>query len=48
MFLGLASDGRTKWWKYLIGIGVIFAGWQVVGAIPMIVVLFSKGYLKFL
>ena len=42
MFLGLASDGRTKWWKYLIGIGVIFAGWQVVGAIPMIVVLFSK------
>ena len=42
MFIKQAIDGRSKWWKYLIGIGVVFVGWQVIGAVPMMAVLFSK------
>ena len=42
MFIKQATDGRSKWWKYLIGLGVVFVGWQVIGAVPMMAVLFTK------
>ncbi|MBT4776277.1 MAG: CPBP family intramembrane metalloprotease [Crocinitomicaceae bacterium] len=42
MFIEQAKDGRNKWWKYLVGILIVFVGWQVIGAIPLMSVLFSK------
>lgn len=42
MFIEQAKDGRKNWWKYLVGIVLVFLGWQVIGAIPLMSVLFSK------
>ncbi len=31
MFFQVAKQGKNKWWQYLIGIFIIFLGWQVLG-----------------
>ena len=35
MFIEKAYKGKTDWWRYLIGIVIIFMGWQLLGIIPL-------------
>lgn len=35
-YLDLARLGRNDWWRYVLGVMVIFLAWQVVGAIPVL------------
>lgn len=44
MFIQQAFKGRTEWWRYLIGIIIIFLGWQLFGALPWFgAILFEAG-----
>lgn len=36
-FLDLPVTGKTDWWRYVVSILAILFGWQVIGAIPYIV-----------
>jgi len=36
-FLALAQTGKNQWWRYLLGILFILISWQVIGAIPFII-----------
>ena len=36
-FLSQAFQGKSEPWRYVIGLLFIFAGWQVVGSIPLLV-----------
>ncbi len=36
-YLDLAQKGKNDWWRYLLGFLLIFALWQVIGAIPTLV-----------
>jgi hypothetical protein len=36
-FLDLAQTGKNQWWRYLLGILFILISWQVIGAIPFII-----------
>lgn len=38
-FLTLAQTGKNQWWRYLLGILIILASWQVIGLIPFITLL---------
>lgn len=42
MFIQQAFKAKTDWWRYLIGIIIIFIAWQLIGAIPLGIVLFLK------
>lgn len=42
MYIEQAYKGSTETWKYVIGIATIFLGWQVVGNIPLMIVLIMK------
>jgi hypothetical protein len=33
-FLALARTGRTEWWRWVLGLGVILVFWLVLGGIP--------------
>jgi membrane protease YdiL (CAAX protease family) len=35
-YLDLARLGKNDWWRYVLGVIVIFLTWQLVGAIPFI------------
>ncbi|UZH54914.1 CPBP family intramembrane metalloprotease [Salinimicrobium tongyeongense] len=34
MFIQQAFKAKTDWWRYVIGLIIIFLGWQLFGAIP--------------
>jgi membrane protease YdiL (CAAX protease family) len=36
-FLALAQTGKNQWWRYFLGILIILVSWQVIGAIPFII-----------
>lgn len=40
MFIEQAFKAKTDWWRYVIGVVVIFLGWQLLGVIPLTVVAF--------
>lgn len=42
MFIQQAFKAKTDWWRYLIGIIIIFIAWQIIGALPLGIVLFLK------
>ncbi|WP_299896916.1 CPBP family intramembrane glutamic endopeptidase [uncultured Aquimarina sp.] len=42
MYIEQALKPKNEWWNYLIGLFIIFIGWQVIGVIPLIVVAFMK------
>lgn len=42
MFIEQAFKAKTHWWRYIIGIIIIFIGWQVLGIIPLTVVAFLE------
>ncbi len=42
MFIAQAFKAKTEWWRYLIGLFIIFVGWQLFGAIPFMAALFFE------
>lgn len=43
MFIQQAFKAKTDWWRYLIGVAVIFLAWQLFGGIPLIAALLLEG-----
>jgi len=41
-FIQQAYKGKNEWWRYLLGLFLIFVGWQVIGIIPLVAVAISK------
>ncbi len=39
-YLDLARLGKNDWWRYLLAVPIILVAWQIVGAIPTILLLF--------
>ena len=42
MFIEQAYKAHHDWWRYLLGILVIFFGWQILGVIPLLGVAFME------
>lgn len=42
MFIRQAFNARTEWWRYLIGIIIIFLAWQLFGALPFMAAIFLE------
>ncbi|WP_378174373.1 lysostaphin resistance A-like protein [Aquimarina sp. SS2-1] len=42
MYIEEALKIKNDWWRYLLGLVIVFIGWQVIGVIPLIGVAFSK------
>ena len=42
MYLEQAYKGLSEGWRYLVGIIIVFFGWQIVGAIPLVTTLIIK------
>jgi membrane protease YdiL (CAAX protease family) len=42
MFIEQAYKSLNEGWRYILGIVVVFIGWQMIGGIPLIVAVFSK------
>lgn len=40
MFIQQAFKSNHEWWRYLIGILIVFFGWQLLGVIPLTLVAF--------
>jgi hypothetical protein len=38
-FLGMASQGKNSWWRYILSFIVIMFAWQIIGSIPYAIVL---------
>jgi membrane protease YdiL (CAAX protease family) len=38
-YLDLARQGKNNWWRFLLAVGLILFMWQIVGAIPSVVLL---------
>ncbi len=38
-YLDLARLGKNHWWRYIVSLLVIFFSWQIVGAVPVILLL---------
>lgn len=44
MFIQQAYKAKTEWWRYLVGLIIIFLGWQLFGALPWFgAILFEAG-----
>ena len=41
-FIQQAYKGKNEWWRYLLGLFLIFVGWQVIGIIPLAAVAIAK------
>ena len=41
-FIQQAYKGKNEWWRYLLGLFLIFVGWQVIGIIPLVAVAIAK------
>lgn len=42
MYIEQAYKGLKDGWRYIVGLLIIFVGWQVVGMIPMLMAMISK------
>jgi membrane protease YdiL (CAAX protease family) len=42
MFIKQAFKAKTEWWRYLIGVVIIFLAWQLFGALPFIAAIFIE------
>ena len=42
MYIEEAYKGRDDVWRYVVGLVIIFIGWQFVGMIPLVVAIFTK------
>lgn len=42
MYIEQAYKAKTDWWRYLVGVIIIFLGWQLLGVIPLSVVAFIE------
>lgn len=42
MFIRQAYKAKTEWWRYLIGIILIFLAWQLFGALPFMAAIFLE------
>lgn len=42
MYIEQAYKGLSEGWRYLVGIIIVFFGWQIVGAIPLVAALVAK------
>lgn len=42
MYIEQAYKSHHEFWRYLLGIVVVFFGWQVFGAVPLMAALFTK------
>lgn len=42
MYIEQAYKSRHEFWRYLLGIGVVFFCWQIFGAAPLMAALFTK------
>jgi len=42
MYIEQAYKGLSEGWRYVLGIVVVFFGWQMLGGIPLLVALFLK------
>ncbi|HET8886784.1 MAG TPA: CPBP family intramembrane glutamic endopeptidase [Salinimicrobium sp.] len=42
MYIEQAYEAKTSWWRYIIGIVIIFSGWQIVGVLPLTAVALWK------
>jgi len=42
MYIAQVFKAKTDWWRYLIGIIIIFIAWQVIGVIPLVATAFLK------
>ncbi|TYP71446.1 CPBP family intramembrane glutamic endopeptidase [Aquimarina intermedia] len=41
MFIQQAFRGKNEIWRYIIGLVLIFFGWQILGLIPLVIVAFT-------
>lgn len=42
MFIEQAFRGNHEWWRWLVGVVIIFIGWQVIGGLPLAIGVVSK------
>ena len=42
MYIEQAQKNLSDWWRYLIGIFIVFFFWQIIGAIPYVIAIFNK------
>jgi len=42
MYIAQAYKGLHEWWRYLVGLIIIFIAWQIVGMIPLTIVVIIK------
>ncbi len=42
MYIKQAYKGKVEWWRYLIGVSVIFLAWQLFGALPFMAAVFLE------
>ncbi len=42
MYIEQGFKGREDFWRYIIGVLIIFVGWQILGMIPLMIGLVSK------
>lgn len=43
-----AREGKNEWWRYVVGVALsFFVGYQLVGAIPLVILIFRAVILKY-
>ncbi|NJW51403.1 CPBP family intramembrane glutamic endopeptidase [Salinimicrobium oceani] len=42
MFIKQAYNAKTEWWRYFIGIILVFLAWQLFGALPLMAAIFLE------
>ena len=42
MYIEQGYKGKQDFWRYMVGLAIIFVGWQILGMIPLVVALVSK------
>lgn len=42
MFIEQAYKAKTDWWRYVVGVVIIFLGWQLLGVLPLTIVAFLE------
>lgn len=44
MFIEQAFKSKTDWWRYLVGLIIVFLAWQIIGGLPlMVAIIFEMG-----
>ncbi|GAA3520577.1 CPBP family intramembrane metalloprotease [Aquimarina addita] len=42
MYIAQAFKIKHNWWRYLVGLFIVFIGWQTIGVVPLMVVAFFE------